>query len=231
MIELPNAISTLQDGPPPGQPRYSVIRLTKRRIFARWGVMCGTSTWPAFRAWRYYTALRVRALLEGAYLDGHFVGNRELPELERLRQEIERYDSAIAGRDLEIERLRPALEVAQQAILEFYYAQLAGPQWYTHGKDGMYRQVRMWLQRGMEAVAAALEPPCTCAPDRPLTAGHADNCQRHLRSDNTRSYSKAFVLELLGYLTGAIPELHAFESGRMIRLFEEFERKHGKRPL
>lgn len=41
-------------------------------------------------------------------------------------------------------------------------------------------------------------------------------------------YSQAFVLELLGYLTGAIPELHAFESGKMIALLEEFEQRKAK---
>lgn len=227
MIELPDAISTLQEEPPPGQPRYSVIRLTKRRIFARYGVMCGTGSAPVFTTRRFYRALRIKSLLEGAYADGHFVGARDfpLPELERLRQEIERYDAAIAARDLEIERLRPALQTARQATIEFRHAQQSGPGWYTRGKDGMYGQVHMWLQRGMNAIAEALEPPCTCAPDRSVTAGHADTCPRH-PSLNARSYSKAFVLELLGYLTGAIAELHTFPSGRMIALLEEFERKH-----
>lgn len=52
-----------------------------------------------------------------------------------------------------------------------------------------------------------------------------DEVQR-LRALKGGSYSKVFVLELLGYLTGAIPELHAFESGKMISLLEEFEHRH-----
>jgi hypothetical protein len=64
---------------------------------------------------------------------------------------VDAYDAAD-----EIERLRAALEIAQQAILEFSVAQERGPQWYTHGADGMYRQVRLWLQKGMDACREAL---------------------------------------------------------------------------
>jgi hypothetical protein len=209
-----------------GEPRYRVSRIPMRLIF-RWAVMCGEGTAPAYTTWRFLQALRICSLLENAYADGHYVGSGQYAaskEVERLRQQVDGYDAAIASRDLELERLRPALQVARHAILEFGHAQANGPAWYTRGKDGMYAQVRQWLQRGMEAIDQALDPPCSCPPDRPATAGHTEGCPRHLRP-NDRSYSKAFVLELLGYLTGAIPELHAFESGKMISLLEEFEHR------
>lgn len=60
--------------------------------------------------------------------------------------------------EAEIEQLRAALKVAQQAILEFSHAQECGPRWYTRGADGMYAQVHMWLHRGLEAVRSALGP-------------------------------------------------------------------------
>jgi len=58
----------------------------------------------------------------------------------------------------EIKLLREALKVAQQAILEFSHAQESGPSWYTRGANGMYQQVRLWLDRGMTAVSGALGP-------------------------------------------------------------------------
>jgi hypothetical protein len=58
----------------------------------------------------------------------------------------------------ELESYRAALKVALQALLEFSHAQQSGPGWYTRGADGMYRQVRMWLDRGLEAVGIALGP-------------------------------------------------------------------------
>lgn len=41
-----------------------------------------------------------------------------LEEIERLRQEAERYDSAVASRDLEIERLRRDLKRARDIIVD-----------------------------------------------------------------------------------------------------------------
>lgn len=58
----------------------------------------------------------------------------------------------------EIEKLRTALKVAQQALIEFSHAQECGPKWYTRGEDGMYRQVHMWLRKGLDAVRDALGP-------------------------------------------------------------------------
>jgi hypothetical protein len=56
----------------------------------------------------------------------------------------------------ERDRLREALEVAQQALLEVAAAQERGDSWYTHGKDGLYRVTRRWVLDGLKAVNAAL---------------------------------------------------------------------------
>ena len=130
-----------------GEPRYRVSRLTERRILGLYGVMCGDGTLPLFTTWRFYRALLVRSLLENAYADGHFVGAREfpLPELERLRLEIERLTKALRIAELkasgtlannlcpdhrdkqtgrpclacEIERLRTQLAVVQPPTAPF----------------------------------------------------------------------------------------------------------------
>lgn len=73
-----------------------------------------------------------------------------------LEPDLEQMDSLLLSAADEIEKGRAVLKIAQQAILEFSTAQERGPQWYTRGKDGMYRQVELWLQRGLEAVREAL---------------------------------------------------------------------------
>lgn len=60
--------------------------------------------------------------------------------------------------DAEIALLRAALKVARQTIIECGHAQECGPSWYTHGESGLYQQVRMWINRGAEAVSNALGP-------------------------------------------------------------------------
>jgi hypothetical protein len=47
-----------------GKPRYDVMRLTKRRIFARYGVFCGEGTMPVLRTWRFRRALRIPEIVE-----------------------------------------------------------------------------------------------------------------------------------------------------------------------
>jgi len=94
------------------------------------------------------------------------------PLIERLGESAAHLDAHM-GRDVvvsrddaalereaadEIVNLRAALKVAQQALLEFSHAQEVGPGWYTRGANGMYRQVQMWLQRGLAAVQGALGP-------------------------------------------------------------------------
>lgn len=58
--------------------------------------------------------------------------------------------------DLEAEnqRLKAALEVCQQALLEINHAQRNGPSWYTKGEKGMYGQVRMWIDKAIVAINA-----------------------------------------------------------------------------
>lgn len=57
----------------------------------------------------------------------------------------------VGGKDV-AEQLR----VAQQAFLEFGAAYERGPDWYTRGESGLRQQVRMWIQRGSDALANAL---------------------------------------------------------------------------
>jgi hypothetical protein len=45
-----------------------------------------------------------------------------------------------------------ALKTARQALMEVDHAQRCGPDWYSKGSSGLYMQVRMWLNRGLEAV-------------------------------------------------------------------------------
>jgi hypothetical protein len=49
-----------------------------------------------------------------------------------------------------------ALRVCKQALLEVAHAQNAGSSWYTHGHDGLYRQVAMWVRNGNEAINSVL---------------------------------------------------------------------------
>ena len=58
----------------------------------------------------------------------------------------------------EIKTLRAALKVARQELSEFSHAQESGPRWYTHGEDGMFRYVHMWLGKGLSEVSEALGP-------------------------------------------------------------------------
>jgi len=56
----------------------------------------------------------------------------------------------------EIERLRTALKVAQQALMEVQHAQEQGPGWYTKGVNGMYQQTTTWVRKGLTATREAL---------------------------------------------------------------------------
>ena len=58
-----------------GEPRYRVSRLTKRRLFARYGVFAGTGTMPIFETYRFHLALRIQSVAQVAYSDGHYVGS------------------------------------------------------------------------------------------------------------------------------------------------------------
>jgi hypothetical protein len=58
----------------------------------------------------------------------------------------------------QIEKLRAALKVTHQSLLEFRHAQESGPRWYTRGEDGMYAQVHMWLRKGLDAINGCRGP-------------------------------------------------------------------------
>jgi hypothetical protein len=58
----------------------------------------------------------------------------------------------------EISKLRGALKITHQSLLEFNHAQESGPRWYTRGEDGMYAQVYMWLHKGLEAINSCRSP-------------------------------------------------------------------------
>lgn len=53
--------------------------------------------------------------------------------------------------DREKMELVEALKVTRSALMEIRHAQIFGPQRYTKGANGMYMQVRMWMQRGLDA--------------------------------------------------------------------------------
>jgi hypothetical protein len=52
------------------------------------------------------------------------------------------------------EKLTAALKVCHQALIETVHAQEVGASWYTHGADGLYRQVNMWVRKGLAAIAS-----------------------------------------------------------------------------
>lgn len=49
--------------------------------------------------------------------------------------------------------LLDALHVAQHSLHEVKHAQLVGADWYTRGKSGLYKQVAMQVERGLDAIA------------------------------------------------------------------------------
>ena len=48
-------------------------------------------------------------------------------------------------------RLREDVNTMRQAIFEVDHAQRQGPGWYTKGDSGLYEQVRLWLDRALDA--------------------------------------------------------------------------------
>lgn len=55
----------------------------------------------------------------------------------------------------ENERLRAALKVAHQALLEVKNAQEVGTSWYTRGEFELRSHVAMWVRKGLEAIRGA----------------------------------------------------------------------------
>jgi hypothetical protein len=59
------------------------------------------------------------------------------------------------------EKLDAALKTLEQALREVSHAQDRGAEWYTKGSSGLYQQVRMWVNKGFDAIRearAAAEP-------------------------------------------------------------------------
>jgi hypothetical protein len=52
-----------------------------------------------------------------------------------------------------IDKLNHVIKVQAQALAEVRHAQDSGSQWYTRGADGLFMQVRMWLDKASEAHA------------------------------------------------------------------------------
>lgn len=46
-----------------------------------------------------------------------------------------------------------SLKVIEQALIEVRVAQERGANWYTHGSDGLYRQIDLWVRKGFAAMA------------------------------------------------------------------------------
>ncbi len=49
--------------------------------------------------------------------------------------------------------LQIAVKTAHQALIEVAAAQERGASWYTHGDHGLYRQVAMWVRKGLGDIA------------------------------------------------------------------------------
>lgn len=73
-----------------------------------------------------------------------------------LRQAQAALTAARAQVDGENQRLREALEITAQALLEVEGAQKRGSTWYTNGASGLYQHVAMWVTRGKVAARQAL---------------------------------------------------------------------------
>lgn len=70
-----------------------------------------------------------------------------------------------AGNHPSKERLDAALKTLEQALHEVRHAQDCGAEWYTKGSSGLYQQVRMWVNKGFDAIREARAAPET--PDAP----------------------------------------------------------------
>lgn len=88
-------------------------------------------------------------------------GEDIVPHLRRIG-EIPAFDQHVGNEVREavdqIVKLRAALKVVHQSLLEFNHAQQCGPGWYTRGEHGMYQQVYMWLREGLDAINSCRGP-------------------------------------------------------------------------
>ena len=59
--------------------------------------------------------------------------------------------------EAELARLREALKVANQLVIEVNHAYTQGPEWYTRGESGLRQQVAMWIDKASKAIQEALK--------------------------------------------------------------------------
>ena len=77
-------------------------------------------------------------------------------QIERLTRERDQYQQWWEEHGQTIDRLRAALELAEQALREVAGAQERGANWWTKGEPAMYQHIRMWVLKGLEAAREAL---------------------------------------------------------------------------
>lgn len=68
-----------------------------------------------------------------------------------ITAKVQRLASDVSFWRKRFDTLERGRETAHQGFLEVAHAQECGPGWYTKGESGMYQQVRMWVERGLEA--------------------------------------------------------------------------------
>jgi len=52
-----------------------------------------------------------------------------------------------------LRKLEAVREVSQHFLLEVSHAMQCGPGWYTHGENGLRKQIYMWIERERKALA------------------------------------------------------------------------------
>lgn len=190
-----------------GEPRYRVSHIPGRWIF-RWAVMCGTGTGPVYVTWRYLQAQRVRSLLEGAWADGVFMAQQQLPE--GMRHCTIRFIECEVG-----------------------HGRLTATNWVDHGcpwcKVGA-KDHELEIERNRLAACgvAALGYFTGCA-DQYKSASLHDVLQLRRETERLRAAQTGLVQEsavrgFLGWLSGTLPELHSVEVPRLAEAWSEYNR-------
>ena len=70
------------------------------------------------------------------------------------RELLDQANTELVAARKRIAQLEAALKVCHQALIETAHAQDVGASWYTRGADGLYRQVHMWVRKGLDAIKA-----------------------------------------------------------------------------
>jgi len=96
--------------------------------------------------------------LIGHMLRDYVPASVELQVAVAIREYAKAYATeAIAAERAEVERLRAALKVSEQAVREMSHAHF-DPNWFTDGKAGADKQFRLWSQKAREQFAALATP-------------------------------------------------------------------------